>query len=202
MHRPAFIGSSPRVWGTRSVQSAYITWSRFIPACVGNSSSGVKGQSDIAVHPRVCGELYLVATPDPSEYGSSPRVWGTPRHYDYDQKNHRFIPACVGNSTRLKTTRLSQTVHPRVCGELSPRNVLYPFLFGSSPRVWGTLYHHTTSFTQYRFIPACVGNSPSVAYRVLLQTVHPRVCGELAQFRISALICVGSSPRVWGTLCL
>ena len=136
-----------------------------------------------AVHPRVCGELagigFFVLALD----GSSPRVRGTRRH---DPRGGlpgpRFIPACAGNSRRsaarqsciagssprVRGTRRARregrpghAVHPRVCGELE--------------RVGGGLGRGL------RFIPACAGNSMSLANR--------------------STPTFGSSPRVRGTHC-
>ena len=71
---------------------------RFIPACVGNSLPNPFGMSPEPVHPRVCGELYLLTRNYINGYGSSPRVWGTPKERDESIRKYRFIPACVGNS--------------------------------------------------------------------------------------------------------
>ena len=74
--------------------------SRFIPACVGNSSIlTALPLPGVAVHPRVCGELF-----HKQKYGSMPAG--------------RFIPACVGNSITTALGTVEVSVHPRVCGEL------------------------------------------------------------------------------------
>ena len=71
---------------------------------------------------------------------------------------------------------------------------------GSSPRVRGTAVElgHTT--LEYRFIPACAGNSGFNSLEVAAMAVHPRVCGEqmlkLKRFAQHG----GSSPRVRGTV--
>ena len=53
-------------------------------------------------------------------------------------------------------------------------------MFGSSPRVWGTLFPTTVETNNIGFIPTCVGNTV-------------RSGGD-------SLLDCGSSPRVWGTL--
>ena len=64
---------------------------------------------------------------------------------------------------------------------------------GSSPRVWGTLRLSLNCTGLGRFIPACVGNSiPCFPINTGI-SVHPRVCGELAD---SAPV----HPRVCGEL--
>ena len=49
-------GSSPRVRGTDPAASAIASFSRFIPACAGNSRHSRSRRSGWPVHPRVCGE--------------------------------------------------------------------------------------------------------------------------------------------------
>ena len=70
-------GSSPRVWGTHPFRECLQDPLRFIPTCVGNSSSPVSSSSNISVHPHVCGELLSVPVQTTQIFGSSPRVWGT-----------------------------------------------------------------------------------------------------------------------------
>ena len=156
----SLVGSSPRVRGTPRAANSR----RAAPA----------------VHPRVCGELAALASP-------------APRH-------ERFIPACAGNShvlhvvarpahgssPRVRGTRiipwmisLSAPVHPRVCGELAAERSATGSTAGSSPRVRGTLPFSKRGCEPARFIPACAGNSSSGLTRKPMDTVHPRVCGEL-----------------------
>ena len=132
------------------------------------------------VHPRVCGELRVVA-----------HLGG---------RHRRFIPACAGNSRwlfgtaslpigsspRVRGTRTpaapprrSAAVHPRVCGELSRHRCCSNGSGGSSPRVRGTRAY----LGKYLSKPA----------------VHPRVCGELPRNLHTGTTNTGSSPRVRGT---
>ena len=92
------------------------------------------------------------------------------------------------------------SVHPRVCGEHFVDRIARGDGCGSSPRVWGTRGAICCLFSIWRFIPACVGNSPPpFAYSCSLP-VHPRVCGELSRVIYHIERPIGSSPRVWGTL--
>ena len=70
-------GSSPRMWGTRlqTCRPQYST--RFIPAYVGNTSSGRTAVRSPSVHPRVCGEHIPWPRSLVILSGSSPRMWGT-----------------------------------------------------------------------------------------------------------------------------
>ena len=112
--------------------------------------------------------------------GSSPRVRGTPRHVDVADVDHRFIPACAGNSTKRPPQGIVGAVHPRVCGELATTLRL--------------------AVVEHRFIPACAGNSRSSCRWPPCTPVHPRVCGELRNAVALTQDSTGSSPRVRGTL--
>ena len=113
-------GSSPRVRGTPASSARRQRVLRFIPACAGNSAMSRTARSASPVHPRVCGELELLAEGGLLQGGSSPRVRGTPRFFILPGLRLRFIPACAGNSPSRSTPWRRRSVHPRVCGELRP----------------------------------------------------------------------------------
>ena len=50
------LGSSPRVWGIRSVSALQQRTWRFIPTCVGNTNNPSGWGTVTPVHPHVCGE--------------------------------------------------------------------------------------------------------------------------------------------------
>ena len=152
-------GSSPRVWGTQCHAMRPQWRGRFIPACVGNSQGLRHRPTAGQVHPRVCGELVQRFSVLRNQIGSSPRVWGTRSECGRWTPDWRFIPACVGNSPKSITGYGAIPVHPRVCGELSLNSITYFVANGSSPRVWGTRMEVSFYVYQFRFIPACVGNS-------------------------------------------
>ena len=152
--------------------------------------------------------------------GSSPRVWGIHlriccpatrasvhphacgEYGNQDVVNAgrvRFIPTRVGNTNWLSYARTPQG--------------------GSSPRVWGILYHADKSDSIVRFIPTRVGNTPFQPLPAWPESVHPHACGEygsldrdratLVRFIptrvgntqdscITKIVHHGSSPRVWG----
>ena len=179
----AYAGSSPRVWGTRVCPHNAAIHHRFIPACVGNSTTPADSTLVGTVHPRVCGELTPTDLADARISGSSPRVWGT----RYRQRriseaiNMRFIPACVGNSIGQCHSLWDLSVHPRVCGELVLGHSAAPAHLRFIPACVGNSLQLFLSACQcFRFIPACVGNS-SIGQ-----------CHSIWRL-------VGSSPRVWGT---
>ena len=187
------------MWGTLYPIQTGSRHIRFIPTCVGNSCRVLWFPVEGSVHPHVCGELCAATGSPRLDIGSSPRVWGTQGRVEGDNGHCRFIPTCVGNSSRPTVYPAMNTVHPHVCGELGCGHSLRMHSDGSSPRVWGTHFCFDICLRFYRFIPTCVGNSSTV--RTFLQplTVHPHVCGELGARQFVLQQVHGSSPRVWGT---
>ena len=172
-------GSSPRVRGTLPPRSSPLR--------------------RVAVHPRVCGE-HLLRRIDPNTLtGSSPRVRGTQAVIDNLQRRQRFIPACAGNTVRVRAWRCSAPVHPRVCGEHPDPGPRARAAAGSSPRVRGTQVSGVALYPPGRFIPACAGNTTVSRWSAVSQPVHPRVCGEHNSTTKINFKTTGSSPRVRGT---
>ena len=91
-------GSSPRVRGTGARKKAQALSHRFIPACAGNRISGIWPETNMSVHPRVCGEQHGSTSGPGGVAGSSPRVRGTDGNERPADWRTRFIPACAGNS--------------------------------------------------------------------------------------------------------
>ncbi len=111
----------------------------------------------------------------------------------------RLIPAFAGNTVRSSAGSITNSVHPRVCGEHLPSAFAMASRAGSSPRVQGTRHGLLVDRVHIRFIPACAGNTAQRQTRVRLFPVHPRVCGEHASGVINTPSSRGSSPRVRGT---
>ena len=132
-------GSSPRLRGTRTEQSAKNSRSGIIPALAGNTfflGVGIGGSGD---HPRACGEHRGMFKPGPRTHGSSPRLRGTRNHIPNRNTDTGIIPALAGN-TRTRTARTAKTgAHPRACGEHRGAKVPRSGHQGSSPRLRGTL---------------------------------------------------------------
>ena len=114
---PACAGNSRRAAGRRRREAVHprvcgelidnntdgLESGRFIPACAGNSALDSDASTPPAVHPRVCGELASSERRFPCDYGSSPRVRGTPWARNLVDTTHRFIPACAGNSEDIES---------------------------------------------------------------------------------------------------
>ena len=155
---PCCDGSSPRVRGTRLFE-AVVRWST-------------------TVHPRVCGE-HMCEIPVPQDVvGSSPRVRGTLSVRRVGDVARRFIPACAGNTIRSSVGGGGSPVHPRVCGEHMYPVPCASWHAGSSPRVRGTPIGRLYEGDEFRFIPACAGNTRWCRAASDAAPVHPRVCGE------------------------
>ena len=194
-----FIGSSPRVRGTRNQECGYSVCLRFIPACAGNARRYNATMANVAVHPRVCGERNRAFDRKGIPAGSSPRVRGTRTEPCSRAATIRFIPACAGNASTTDRPPSAQAVHPRVCGERNLASAAGGKEYGSSPRVRGTHYYAVRRISRVRFIPACAGNADERCSRYTVCPVHPRVCGERDQTGAKIRGPVGSSPRVRGT---
>ena len=196
---PSLCGSSPRVRGTEIDQHLTVRQVRFIPACAGNRARPPTTIVTSTVHPRVCGEQSIRAGGAYPCCGSSPRVRGTAGNGKTEKPEHRFIPACAGNSLLHQQAFQFCTVHPRVCGEQLIGLVNIGLSVGSSPRVRGTDYFFLSLAHKSRFIPACAGNSKDKEGESAPIPVHPRVCGEQGYLGRLDVNERGSSPRVRGT---
>ena len=97
------------------------------------------GMLDLAVHPRLRGEL------GEKVVESINRL--------------RFIPAYAGNSASVTPIDLTKSVHPRLRGELNMSFKVYKKAAGSSPLTRGTQENGSLSNAATRFIPAYAGNS-------------------------------------------
>ncbi len=73
-------------------------------------------------------------------------------------------------------------------------------IYGSSPRMRGTLLAKLIAPDSKRFIPAYAGNTSIVRACPIPVPVHPRVCGEHTKAIPGVVLRVGSSPRMRGTL--
>ena len=154
--------------------------------------------------------------------GSPPRVRGTVLKNVLHRTKNGITPACAGNSQDLIDQLGDVEDHPRVCGEqrISSANTLVHL--GSPPRVRGTANRASNRAETARITPACAGNRlaheltcfvlrdhPRVcgeqffhAKKKHTMQDHPRVCGEQWASSMSWASCMGSPPRVRGTVTL
>ena len=147
----------------------------------------------------MCGEQVSLLGAGSVGSGSSPRVRGTVDPLQTAVIGCRFIPACAGNRRRRGSSARPTSVHPRVCGEQPFRTRSSASMYGSSPRVRGTVLPSPGFGARDRFIPACAGNSGRPLHETGPHPVHPRVCGEQGSGALRGMFKDGSSPRVRGT---
>ena len=117
----AFTGSSPRMRGTRFVQSAAQNAPGIIPAYAGNTYNPYRCGTGDRDHPRVCGEHIAGMRAMPASSGSSPRMRGTLRPQGRDAAGPGIIPAYAGNTSSTAMACRRNGDHPRVCGEHTKR---------------------------------------------------------------------------------
>ena len=132
------IGPPSLAQGTRIAVGFSTSISRFIPAC---------------------GELSKPSWAIVQLDGSSPLARGTLSICADLVVPFRFIPAYAGNSTGTTLAALSQSVHPRLRGELCQRIQRKMRYRGSSPLTRGTHGKRGQVEPNRRFIPAYAGNS-------------------------------------------
>ena len=192
-------GSSPPARGTLGEAANAGATRRFIPACAGNTRRRARLMLRPSVHPRLRGEHPDGLLDLPLVGGSSPPARGT-RAFRWNAPSHvRFIPACAGNTECRAGCRSAWPVHPRLRGE---HRLLYgpaPCRFGSSPPARGTRVTLLRPIQNYRFIPACAGNTMIEEIAANEQAVHPRLRGEHQATDRPGLLIAGSSPPARGT---
>ena len=113
----------------------------------------------------------------------------------------RFIPTPVGNTASAESAWPTVPVHPHARGEHLPRVYTQCYMYGSSPRPWGTPNYAVAAVEHRRFIPTPVGNTAGHGQCPLRWPVHPHARGEHATVSPALPASAGSSPRPWGTRC-
>ena len=192
-------GSSPLARGTVGI--VFLGWHgfRFIPACAGNGSGSRPWPSTTSVHPRLRGERVHFPGPPRHQSGSSPLARGTGGGTRARGGGSRFIPACAGNGSCIRSFCASWAVHPRLRGERN-RDLLLPEIpLGSSPLARGTVRCPRPVFRRRRFIPACAGNGSLYRRFPPGVSVHPRLRGERYDSQAGTRKATGSSPLARGT---
>ena len=92
------LGSSPRMRGTRALQTRRMGAVGIIPAYAGNTGGSPTARSPRRDHPRVCGEHFRPLADMSIIAGSSPRMRGTPRSSPTAMAKDGIIPAYAGNT--------------------------------------------------------------------------------------------------------
>ena len=153
------MGSPPRVRGTAICHYFLQPPYRITPACAGNRYWWRFIWTRKRDHPRVCGEQLSEQLVKETGAGSPPRVRGTVQSTFTPPNEWGITPACAGNRVNHKDGNKKNKDHPRVCGEQARRYADLPGIFGSPPRVRGTVLHSLYRLLHGGITPACAGNS-------------------------------------------
>ena len=148
----------------------------------------------------MCGEQFLAYHTRFYLPGSPPRVRGTEQMLGQTDETFGITPACAGNRRVSLWRCVSDQDHPRVCGEQKPSLRYKRQHAGSPPRVRGTVDTDEIDIRHMRITPACAGNRARRSYLNACFRDHPRVCGEQWHITMICQTCVGSPPRVRGTV--
>ncbi len=175
-----FVGSSPRMRGTRMMAASRLILLRIIPADAGNTPNQGRDRFHKKDHPRGCGEHIIIRFRRYCVPGSSPRMRGTQIGVPCCGLLFRIIPADAGNTSRRSGRGSPRWDHPRGCGE-------HPVDGSQMDDLEG-------------IIPADAGNTSDIRQASNCQKDHPRGCGEHVENDLAYFEDQGSSPRMRGTL--
>ena len=196
----ADLGLSPRLRGTLPCHAPFTCFIGIIPALAGNTSRGPFRSAGRWDHPRACGEHLHLPADQVHTAGSSPRLRGTLCPASSAGCSAGIIPALAGNTDVHVHIAVTSWDHPRACGEhlsLVEQTTPYP---GSSPRLRGTLDADAEAGGVPGIIPALAGNTTYYTFFAYATKDHPRACGEHGEELRPDDLCMGSSPRLRGTL--
>ena len=133
------------------------------------------------------------------ESGSSPHARGTHTAKFTVPPDYGIIPACAGNTMRIRPVLLVMRDHPRMRGEHSSRYAFSSSLTGSSPHARGTPFCSDNLTDGHGIIPACAGNTKFRQSKGFFQRDHPRMRGEHKIDDRDSAHKKGSSPHARGT---
>ena len=154
-----YMGSSPRMRGTRHHARLETVETGIIPAYAGNTRERHGTVSDRRDHPRVCGEHILGDSNADIHRGSSPRMRGTRGGGIGALRLVGIIPAYVGNTPHTTCSWSRNWDHPRVCGEHHTCTFTGRLGAEPSPRMRGTPNVRLVGRLGLGIIPAYAGNT-------------------------------------------
>ena len=155
----SYLGSSPRMRGTRRWDDSRQASIGIIPAYAGNTFFLTMLVELVRDHPRVCGEHLVGQAFFGLLQGSSPRMRGTLGFFENPSRQTGIIPAYAGNTGCLIAPVRRRWDHPRVCGEHPTCFSRSSKVLGSSPRMRGTHPNRTAYHVRRGIIPAYAGNT-------------------------------------------
>ena len=212
-------GSPPRARGRRRPVHLGDVAQGLTPACAGTSTRTPTDRRTARAHPRVRGDVALVALTVVVGAGSPPRARGRPRSIrpgwwrswahprvrgDVGEGGRDFgltgglTPACAGTSRACRPGWVSRRAHPRVRGDVSTVGLACMTPLGSPPRARGRHQRHVCQWHQRGLTPACAGTSGGQVRHRLHFRAHPRVRGDVVRMLTADELRQGSPPRARG----
>ena len=167
-----------------------------IPARTGKTVTPPPPSPPRSAHPRACGENLVLGTPMMRHWGSSPRVRGKPVVDGAGAAEGGLIPARTGKTPRTTPSNPRSRAHPHAYGENSRGHARPPFQRGSSPRVRGKHAPPSQDPPRGGLIPARTGKTTTAQLHSMINSAHPRACGENMNPGVHHAPRTGSSPRV------
>ena len=111
------VGSSPHARGTLRAMLPENRKQGIIPACAGNTLVCLRLKLGNRDHPRMRGEHLRAGRERPAGPGSSPHARGTRFPVGWRHAGVGIIPACAGNTHRIRKPTCRHVDHPRMRGE-------------------------------------------------------------------------------------
>ena len=192
------MGSPPPVRGKARQTCRARGRARITPACAGKRSPHPTISCVDQDHPRLCGEKGRFGDSWCRHWGSPPPVRGKVYNELILGLSRRITPACAGKRKSFQSYSLPVKDHPRLCGEKSTHFASRTTVNGSPPPVRGKGRSGEKSKPLQRITPACAGKSVMDVLDELMDTDHPRLCGEKVSGCIARSLPVGSPPPVRG----
>ena len=115
-------------------------------------------------HPHAYGDKLIPLLQSIIKLGSSPRVWGQDLRSCNTAVFDGIIPTRMGTRSLFHSSPFSIRDHPHAYGDklnFSPRLLIG---IGSSPRVWGQVWHKQRAVYQRGIIPTRMGTRISARY--------------------------------------
>ena len=152
----------------------------------------------MADHPRIRGEHAPAPEMTALMPGSSPHTRGAQVRCPSRGCRTRIIPAYAGSTGGHQARFPARWDHPRIRGEHSSNNGIFPILSGSSPHTRGALSPDPATRRRRRIIPAYAGSTPRRTATACRRPDHPRIRGEHATRGAWPVGADGSSPHTRG----
>ena len=196
--RPPQGGSSPLARGKRPDRRRDPHGVRIIPACAGETASGVMRTPRQADHPRLRGgNSSHWRTRHPSA-GSSPLARGKHPAHPGRRPRPGIIPACAGETVAVGCPVNPHGDHPRLRGGNITTAVQAIGAIGSSPLARGKRPHRGPTAPLSRIIPACAGETGGGQVAGNWPRDHPRLRGGNRIITAARYSNSGSSPLARG----